>query len=121
MPREYGRHRRIADLVQRELAVLLQHRVVDARLGMVTISTVDVSPDLKNARVHITSLGAVAGHEETITILNDYAGQLRHELAKVLVLRSVPKLNFVFDSSIERGRHLSALIDSLHVKAEAEE
>ncbi len=121
MPREYGRNRRVADLVQRELAVLLQREVVDARLGMLTISAVDVSPDLNNAKVYVTSLGAEAPSEELILILNEYAAQLRHELAKVIVLRGVPKLRFVFDTSIARGSHLSALIDSLNTKGEAEE
>jgi len=84
---------------------------------MVTISTVDVSPDLKNARVYVTSLGAEANNEAIIIALNEHAAQLRHGLAKALVLRSVPKLIFVFDSSIERGSYLSALIDSLTVRA----
>jgi len=117
VPKEYGRNQRVADIVQRELAVLIQREVVDARLGMLTISTVDLSPDLKNARVYVTSLGAEAAQEEIISTLNKYAAQLRHGLAKVLVLRGVPKLHFVFDSSIERGKHLSALIDSLSAGA----
>ena len=121
MPKEYGRNRRVADLIQRELAVLIQREVVDARLGMITISTVDVSPDLKNAKIYVTSLGAEADNEEVIMVLNEHAAHLRHELAKVVVLRGVPKLIFVFDSSIERGSHLTALIDSLNKNSASED
>ena len=114
MPREYGRNRRVADQVQRELAVFIQRDLGDAGLGLITVSTVDVSPDLKNARVYITVLGTNVDNAEIIDILNERAGHFRHELAKSLTMRSVPRLAFVFDSSVERGNRLSALIDSLH-------
>lgn len=114
MPKEYGRNRRVADLVQRELAVLIQRELGDARLGMITVSTVDVSPDLKNARVYITSIGSEAEQDEIVQILNERAAHFRHELAKAVVLRGVPKLQFIFDTSIERGSRLSALIDSVN-------
>ena len=56
MPREYGRNRRVADLVQRELAVCIQREMSDTALKFITVSDVDVSPDLVNARVYVTSL-----------------------------------------------------------------
>lgn len=120
MPKEYGRNRRVADLLQRELAVLIQRESTDTRLGMITVSTVDVSPDLKNAKVYITSLAAELDNQEVAAELNERAAHFRHELAKNLVLRGVPKLLFVFDTSIERGSHLSALIESVN-KTKSEE
>ncbi len=113
MPRQFSRSRRVADLVQRELARLIQREIADTHLGLITISAVDVSPDLTNAKIYITSLGADSGMEKVIDVLNEQAGHFRHELAQVLPLRGVPRLEFAFDSSIERGSRLSALIDSL--------
>ena len=114
MPKQFSRSRRVADLVQKELAGLIQRQITDPRLGMITIASADISPDLKNARVYVTSLGGEANVEELVETLNDMAGHFRYELAQVLSLRVVPKLKFVFDSSIERGSRLSALIDSLN-------
>ena len=114
MPKQFSRSRRVADLVQKELAGLIQRQITDPRLGMITIASADISPDLKNAKVYVTSLGGEANVEELVETLNDMAGHFRYELAQVLSLRVVPKLKFVFDSSIERGSRLSALIDSLH-------
>ena len=113
MPRQYSRSRRIADLVQRELAPLLQRELFDSNVGIITVSAVDISPDLKNARIFITRLGGDQGMPEVVDSLNDKAGHFRHELAKVLVTRSVPKLKFEYDISIERAEHLTGLIDSV--------
>ena len=114
MPKQFSRSRRVADLVQKELAGLIQRQITDPRLGMITIASADISADLKNAKVYVTSLGGEANVEELVETLNDMAGHFRYELAQVLSLRVVPKLKFVFDSSIERGSRLSALIDSLN-------
>ena len=114
MPKQFSRSRRVADLVQRELAQLIQREMKNSRLGMLTISTIDISPDLTNAKVYITSLGSDLNMEEIIKELNGMSGHYRHELAHALALRVVPRLTFIYDSSIERGSKLSALIDSLH-------
>jgi ribosome-binding factor A len=114
MPRQYSRNRRVGDLVQRELANMIQKELGDAQLGLITVSNADVSPDLKYAKIYVTSLGNDIEAEVVIKALNDLAGHFRHELAKVLRLRVVPKLAFQYDSSIERARHLTTLIDSLH-------
>ena len=113
MTRNYGRNRRVADLVQRELARMLQREMVDTHLGLITISAVDISPDLKNARIFVTALGGEQGPDELVRVLNERTGHYRHELAGVLSLRSVPSLKFEYDASIQRGKHLSDLIDSL--------
>jgi ribosome-binding factor A len=113
MPREFGRNRRVADLVQRELAVAMQREMSDTALKFVTISDVDVSPDLQNAKVFVTSLSDDLDREEVVSELNNYAGHYRHLLAKKLPMRTVPRLTFVFDYSVERGRRLSDLIDSV--------
>ena len=99
--------------MQRELAVCIQREMSDTSLKFITISDVDVSPDLVNAKVFVTSLEDGVDRDEVVAELNNRAGHYRHILAKKLSLRSVPRLTFVFDHSVERGRRLSDLIDSV--------
>ena len=113
MPREYGRNRRVADLVLRELAVCIQRELSDTKLKFVTVSAVDVSPDLKNAKVYVTSLEDDLDKDRIVKDLNERAGHYRHLLSQRLSLRSVPRLTFVFDYSVERGRRLTDLIDAV--------
>jgi ribosome-binding factor A len=117
MAKEFSRSRRVADLIQRELAGLIQRDIHDHDLGMVTVSTIDVSPDLKNAKVYFTCLGNTVAIEQVVVRLNEHIGSFRHELSKTLILRSVPKLKFVYDHSLDRANKLTSLIDSLHVEA----
>ena len=118
MPREYGRNRRLSDLVQRQLAPLIQRDPDIAGSGLITISSVDVSPDLLNATVFVTNLDDAVDRNEMIAMLNEKSGQFRHELAQKSPLRKTPRLTFSFDSSVEYGSKLSALIDSLDTKPE---
>ena len=118
MPREFGRNRRVSDLVQRQLAPLIQREPEIARIGLITISSVDVSPDLLNATVYVTNLNDDVDREAMVAMLNDKAGQFRHELAQDSPLRKTPRLSFSFDTSVEYGSKLSALIDSLDSTAD---
>ena len=113
MPKEFSRSTRVAELVQRELAVLLPKYVLDADVGLVTVSNVNVSPDLKNARIFITSIGNTIDNDQIAARLNAHVGQFRHDLSRSLILRSVPRLHFEFDHALERANRLTALIDSL--------
>ena len=121
MQKQYGRNQRVADLIQHELAPLLQRDLRDPKMGLVTISRVDLSPDLGNARIFITSIGGLPDQEKLVTSLNHSAGHFRRELAKILRLRSVPRLHFAYDTSIEKGNRLYALIDSLKTDKHNEE
>lgn len=129
------RVQRVADQIQRELATLIQLEVKDPRVGMVSITAVDVSKDFAYAKVFVTVLNSLGDSfsendevnrstlsepgeldklefEENLKALNKASGFLRSMLAKRLRLRIVPKLEFHFDGSVERGQQLSALIDS---------
>lgn len=114
MPREFGRNKRVADQVQRELAVMIQREQGVPGLSLVTVSSVDISPDLKNAKVFVTSLDSGAGKDGIVSLLNEMAGHFRHLLSKKMTMRSVPRLSFIYDHSVERGTYLSALIDSVN-------
>ena len=109
---------------------MIQREVRDPRVGMVSVTGVDVSRDLAHAKIYVTVLNSLSGSEEindstlsqpgeldkleieeNLKALNRAAGFLRTLLAKRLKLRTVPKLQFHFDGSVERGHQLSSLID----------
>tara|TARA_A200000159_G_scaffold136172_1_gene135648 strand:- start:86 stop:544 length:459 start_codon:yes stop_codon:yes gene_type:complete len=125
-----SRGQRVADQIQRELATLIQLEVRDPRVGMVSITGIDLSRDLAHAKVFVTVLDTVTNSgaitnlataeeddldllqvRDNVEALNKAAGFLRSQLSKRLALRAVPKLRFFYDASIENGQRLSGLID----------
>ena len=106
-----GRPQKLGDLIQRDLSDLVARELRDPRVGMVTITSVDVSPDLSHAKVFFTLLQKEK-LEDTLQGLSRSAGFLRSQLAKRIKLYTTPQLRFVYDESVERGDHLSRLIDS---------
>lgn len=111
MPRDYSRTLRVAEQIQRELADLLRLEVKDPRIGMVTLTDVEVTADYGHAKVFFTLLGSTEQVAAAGAGLNHAAGFLRHELGQRIKLRSVPQLHFLYDESVERGVRLSRLID----------
>ena len=110
------RPQKVADMIQRELSELLRREVRDPRVGMVTLTSVDVSPDFSHAKVLFTCLDP-AHVEEAGSGLRRAAGFLRSQLARRLKLYSTPELRFEYDESIERGDRLHRLIDSVRAKS----
>lgn len=108
----HGRPRKVADLIQRELSDLLRREVRDPRVGMVTLTSVDVSPDLSHAKIFFTMLDK-EHLEETTQGLQRAASFLRSQLSKRMSMYTTPELRFVYDESVERGDRLSQLIDSV--------
>lgn len=113
MAREYSRTQRVGDFIKQELAVLIQFEIRDPRVGLVSITDVEVSRDLSYAKVFMTVLGkeTESEAEESVAVLNKAAGFLRTQLARNNNARTTPKLRFYFDSSVGRGQFLSNLID----------
>jgi ribosome-binding factor A len=105
------RLRRMADVIQRELSALLRVEVKDPRIGLITITDVDVSPDLAHAKVYYTTMAEGEARVHTREGLKRAAGFLRSELGHRMSTHVVPELRFQFDDSVERGAHLSRLID----------
>jgi ribosome-binding factor A len=106
-----GRPQKLGDLIQRELSDLVQRELRDPRVGMITLTSVDVSPDLSHAKIFYTTLDP-AHVEEAARGLKRAAGFLRSQLAKRIKLYTTPELRFVYDESVERGDRLSRLIDA---------
>ena len=112
MKRAQGRPQKLGDLIQRELADLLRRELRDPRVGMITITSVDVSPDLSHAKVFFT-LFEKQHLQDVLAGLRRAAGFLRSQLARRIKVYTTPELRFVFDESVERGDRLSRLIDSV--------
>ena len=107
-----GRTQKVADQIQRELSEIVQRELRDPRVGLVTLTAVEVSADYSHATVFYTCLDT--SHVEAAGKgVHHAAGFLRSQLAKRIRLYVVPELHFVYDESIERGARLSKLIDSV--------
>jgi ribosome-binding factor A len=112
MPRDFPRSRRIAEQVQRELSDIIRVELKDPRVGMITITDVEMTPDNAHAKVFFTVLGQQPRIDEAAAGLQHAAGYLRSELAQRIKIRVVPQLHFEYDASVERGIRLSQLIDA---------
>ena len=106
------RLRRVADQIQRELSELLRAELKDPRVGMITLTGVEVSPDLAHAKVFFTTLADTESLKSIEAGLERAAGFLRVQLGKRLSLRVTPAIRFKHDVSVERGVRLSQLIDA---------
>ncbi|OTG96342.1 ribosome-binding factor A [Acinetobacter sp. ANC 3832] len=112
------RLKRMGDTVQRELSELIRQELKDPRLGgLVTISAVKVSPDLGYAEVYVTVMGRELGddqsevaNKETLDVLNNAAGFLRHELGRRIKTRVTPRLRFHYDKTNAYGNYMFGLI-----------
>jgi ribosome-binding factor A len=104
-----NRNQRIADQIQRDLAALIVREIRDPRVGLVTISGVELSPDYAHAKVFFTVIGSPA--QDAADGLNAAAGRLHNLLFKRLRMHTVPRLHFVQDTSVERGFEIDRLID----------
>jgi ribosome-binding factor A len=116
LKRGQGRPQKLGDLIQRELSELLQRELRDPRVGMITITGVDVSPDFSHAKVFFTVLEKQR-LEDAREGLRRSAGFLRSRLARRIKLYTTPELRFEYDESVERGDRLSRLINSVTRKA----
>jgi len=105
----FARTDRIAQQMQREIAELVRLRINDPRVRLVTITGVEVAGDYSHAKIFFTRLDGK--HEEAQQGLESASGFIRSQLAHSIKLRIMPQLHFVFDASVERGSHLSQLID----------
>jgi ribosome-binding factor A len=119
MAKNNPRARRLGEQIQRELTELLRREVKDERIGNVTITAVDVSGDLRNARVHYLVFGKQGPDPEVQAGLTSAAGFLRNALSKALMIRYTPTLTFTLDTTIEQGVRLSQLIDSVNKRGAA--
>lgn len=105
--------RRVSELVHIHLSNLLERKIKDPRLDLVTITDVVVTPDASRADVYYSALGGEEAQEDAREGLESAAGYLRRELGRELRLRNIPELVFHYDRSVERGERISAILDEL--------
>ncbi|HET9041729.1 MAG TPA: 30S ribosome-binding factor RbfA [Burkholderiales bacterium] len=105
------RLRRVADQIQRELSDILRSELKDPRVGMITLTGVEVSPDFAHAKVFFTSLAEAAQRDEVRAGLKRASGFLRTMLGARLKIHNTPELHFVYDESVESGIRLTHLIE----------
>lgn len=109
MPKPSTRPQKIADLIQQELALLIRKTVHDPRLTNISLTAVELTPDLKLAKVFYTVFNP-EDRKGVAKAFEKAAGFLRHALSKSTELRYIPQLRFIYDESIERGERMSSLI-----------
>ena len=116
---EVDRTRRVAELLKREIAVLIARELNDNRINSVTVTGVTISKDLRISTIFVSSTQVSANRYEPESariekLLNKSAGYIRHLLSQTVNLRITPSLVFKYDDSIQRGMDMSRLIDRLN-------
>ena len=107
------RQERVSERIHHEVSDLLLNEIRDPRLEQVTVTGVEITPDLKLATVFVSALGDAEAKDNALQGLERASGYIRRELAQRLAMRVTPALRFVLDQSWERGARLDALLDNL--------
>jgi len=112
MAREFARTDRVAQEIQKEVAMIIQREVKDPRLGMVTVSAVEITRDLAYAKIFVTFFTLEGQNvDKSVEILNEAAGFIRSLLAKRIKARIMPELRFVYDQSMVEGVRMTNLVN----------
>lgn len=121
MSREFKRSDRVAQELQKEIAVILQREVKDPRIGMVTVSDVEVSRDLAYAKIFVTFLfdNDQSAIEQGMKGLEKASPYIRSLVGKAMRLRIVPELRFIYDQSLVEGMRMSNLVSNVIKNDEA--
>jgi len=107
------RRSRVSEMILQLLSELIRGKLKDPRIGFTTVTKVDVSPDLSNCRVFVTTLGDEQAQQESLDGLRSASGFLRRELAQQLALRKVPELHFSEDKELHRAEHIFEIMAKL--------
>jgi ribosome-binding factor A len=127
MPKEYPRKLRLNVQIQRELTTLIRNELTDPRVAGVTVTTVDVAPDMRQANVTVSLLGPDDQLKTAVKALNHAAGKLRHGLGVNLRLRYVPQVHFRPDVALREGDRIAQIIrkavadDHAHISEQPED
>ena len=108
------RLQRVNEVLKRELSEIIL-REVSFEAKLVTVQSVDIAPDLKNAFVYVSAIGSDEEKRAAITALREHRQTLQHELTKRVVLKYTPQLHFKIDESIERGDRVIEILDQIEL------
>lgn len=109
---------RVAEAVRDVIAELLLREIKDPRIGMISLTRVEVSPDLKHARVYFSGVGDAAAHERSLRGLRSASGFIKAQLTRRLRLRYAPELTFIFDPGLEMAERLAGLLKATEPKTD---
>ena len=109
--KNYSRKDRVSEQVRREMAEIIRTELKDPRVGFISITDVEVTPDYAHAKIYFSSMTGEEGLEDILAGLNRASGFLRRELGRRIHLHTLPALHFVYDASLARGAELSQIID----------
>ena len=115
------RSTRVGEQMKKELSDILGRKLKDPRVGFVTVTDVEVSGDLQQAKVYISVLGDAQKREDTLKGLEKAKGFIRSELGQRIRLRKTPELFFGFDESIDYGNRIESLLHQIHKEEKNEE
>ncbi len=110
----FDRSDRVSNLIHREISEIIEHEMKDTHIGMVTVTGVEMSRDLKNARVFFSVLGDEAAVQSSIDALNNATSFIRARLRERVILKRIPMLSFAYASSTVHGMHIDKLIDEIN-------
>jgi len=110
MPREFSRTRRVGELMQRELARIIPREILDSRLGLMSVTSVDLAKDFSVATVYVSRVGGEGEAGPALALLEEAAPHLRHCLSEQVNLRTTPRLRFRYDPAIEHGDRVMAAL-----------
>lgn len=113
MPKDFSRSQRVVEQIQRELAELIRTEVKDPRVGFITLTGVEITPDYAHAKVFFTSMTGEESVPGILVGLRRASGFLRRELGRKVRIHTTPELHFVYDRSVEEGSRMSRLIDEV--------
>jgi len=108
------RTRQVGEFLREELTDIIRKEVKDPRIGFMSVTAVDVTPDLRNARVYVSVLGSDEEREETLAALRSASGFIRHHLKPRLHMRQIPELEFRDDRSMEHAEQIARALNELH-------
>jgi ribosome-binding factor A len=118
----FSRRDRVSEQIRRELAEVIRSELKDPRVGMISLTEVEVSPDYAHARVYFSSMAGSETLDSVQAGLQQASGFLRSELGKRISIHMIPQLHFVFDDSLERGAQIAKLIsDAAAISDHSEE
>jgi ribosome-binding factor A len=117
----YKRTERVSDQMKVEIAEILMRKIKDPRIGFVTVTDVELSDDLRNAKVYVSVYGGDEQKKASLEGLRSASSYIRSELGRRMRLRHMPELLFRFDATVERGAHIMELLREIDEKKDGQE
>ncbi len=108
------RQQQVSEFLREEISEIMLRELNDPRLGLVSITTVEVSPDLRYARAFVSVLGSSDEFQDAVKALNGASGFIRHLLKPRMRVRHIPEISFVADHSMENAEQMTRMLNKIH-------